>query len=119
MSLHFVISEDDENRTRMIFDTGAAINTGNLQYHMLVMSQCPEMVDKFLQCGKDTDYDVVHLLAALNLIEVATDIVHGRMTSVIRYKTPYTMNDKGYFVLSFTLGNGVRLRSVLDLPHFQ
>ena len=31
------------------------------------MSQCPEMVDEFLQCGKNITYDIVPLLVALDL----------------------------------------------------
>ena len=76
------------------------------------MSQCPEMVDEFLQYDKYTDYDVVHLLVALDLQEITTNIYHSKMTTVICYKIPYTMNNKGPFVLSFALCNDVRLRSV-------
>ena len=62
---------------RMLFDTGAAMNTGNFDFHMLVMSQCPDIVDECLQCGKYTAYDVVHLLAALDLKDINTDTTHG------------------------------------------
>ena len=52
------------------------------------MSQYPEMVDKFIQCGKYTDYDVIHSLVALVVKEVATNKDHSKMSTVIRYKTP-------------------------------
>ena len=80
------------------------------------MSQCPDIVDEFLQCGKDIEYDVVHLLAALDLKDIQKDANHGQMTAVIRYKTPYVVDGKGSFILSFALGNDVSLRSVLGLP---
>ena len=38
---------DEKNKIRMLVDTGAAMNTGNLRFHMLVMSQCPDIVDEF------------------------------------------------------------------------
>ena len=38
------------------------------------------------------------------------------MTSIIRYKTPYTVAGKRPLILPFALGNGVSLRSVLRLP---
>ena len=38
------------------------------------------------------------------------------MTAVIRYKTPYIVASKGPFILSFTLGKDVSLRSDLGLP---
>ena len=48
VSLHLGIPEDDENLMRMLIDTGAAMNTGNLQYYIWVMSQCSEILDDFL-----------------------------------------------------------------------
>ena len=80
------------------------------------MSQCPDIVEEFLQYGRDIDYDVVHLLVALGLSGVPTNDDHGQMTTVIRYKTPYVVNGKGPFILSFALGNDVSLRCVLSLP---
>ena len=80
------------------------------------MSQCPEMVDAFLQYGKCNDYDVVCLLAGLNLKEVTTNIEDGKITAVIHYKMPYTMSDKDASTLSFTIGNGISFRSVIGLP---
>ena len=76
-----------DNGMRMLVDTGAAINSGYLDYHLWVMSQCPEMVAEFLQCGPDTDYDVVQLLAALDLDPSHLSSTHGQMTAVIRYHT--------------------------------
>ena len=80
------------------------------------MSQCPDIVEECLQYGKDTEYDVVHLLVALDLSLVRTDIDHGQITTVIRHKTPCTINEKGPFVLSFTLCNDVSLRCVPSIP---
>ena len=39
---------DEENKMRMLVDTSAAMNTGNLDYHKWVMSQCPSMVAEYL-----------------------------------------------------------------------
>ena len=80
------------------------------------MFQCPDIIEEYLQCGKDTEYDVVHLLTALDLSGIHTDVDHGQMTAVVRYKTPYTIIVKGPFVLSFALGNDVSLSCVLGLP---
>ena len=69
-----------------------------------------------MQYGKDTAYDVVHLLAALDLKDVNKAETHDQMTAVIRYKTPYTVASKGPFILSIALGHDVNLHSVLGLP---
>ena len=101
---------------RMLIDIGAAMNTGNFDFYMWVMSQYPDIVDEFLICGKDTAYVVVHLLAVLDLKDINTDVTHGQMTAVIRYKTPYTIASKGPFILAFVLGKYISLRSVLGSP---
>ena len=40
----------------------------------------------------------------------------GRMTAVIRYKTPYLINNTDLIIVSFALGTDVALRSVLGIP---
>ena len=65
--LHLGLVDNEENKIRMLLDTGDAMNSGNLTYHILVMLEFLEMVGEFIQCGADTRYDVVQLLAALDL----------------------------------------------------
>ena len=84
--------EYDENRIRILVDTGSAMYTGSLEYHLWIMSQCPEMMEEYLQCGKDT------------------------MTVVIQYKIPYIVQYCGLCISSFTLGHDVSLNSVLIVP---
>ena len=115
-NLHIGNLEDDKNRMRILVNTEAAMNTGSLDYHRWVMSQCPKMVEECVQCGKDTVYDVVHLLAALNIRDANQDVDHGKMTAVIRNKAPYIVKCRGPFILSFVLGHDVSLRCVLGLP---
>ena len=101
---------------RILVDTGAAMNSGHLDYHLWVMSQYSEMVAEFLQCGKNTNCDVVQLLATLDLNLGQLPNNHGQMTAVIRYYTPYLVNNKDPLILSFALGNDMCLCSVLGLP---
>ena len=54
--LHLGLIEDEETKMKMLFDTSATMNHGNLTYHLYVISQCLEMVGKFIQCGAETDY---------------------------------------------------------------
>ena len=81
---------------------------------MSVILQCPKIVDGFLQCKEDVDYDGVYLLATFSLNEVTIDIDHGQMTAVIRYKMPYIMEFRDLFILSFALGNNGSVRSFLE-----
>ena len=105
----------EDNGIRMLVDTGAAMNSGHLDYHFWVMSQCPEMIVDFLQCGENTNYDVVQLLAVLDLNLGQLPNNHVQMTAIIRYHTPYLVDNKDPLVLSFALGHDMSLRSVLGL----
>ena len=109
INLHIDNPEDDENHIRILGDTGAVMNTGSLEYHLWVMSQCPE-------CGKNTSYDIFHLLTALDLIDTNQNINHGKMNVVIRYKTLCIVKGRGPFILSFSIGHNVSLHCVLILP---
>ena len=115
INLHIGNLEDDENRIQIRVDAGAAMNTRSLEYHLWVIYQCLKMVEEYLQCGIDIVYDVVYLLATLDLKDTNQDIDHGKMTVVIHYKTPYIVQDRGPFILSFALGYDSSLRCVLGL----
>ena len=52
---------------RILVDTDASINTGFLDYHKWVISQCPSMVVEYLECDDGTEYDIVQLRATLAL----------------------------------------------------
>ena len=74
------------------------------------------MVTKYLECGPDTEYDVVQILMVSNLKGTYQPIDRGSITVVIRYKRLYIINNTSPLVLSFTLGTDIRLHSVLGIP---
>ena len=80
------------------------------------MSQYPEIVGEIIQCGDGTGYDVVQLLAALDLDSSHQSLDHGKMTAIIRYRTPFFINKRDPLFVYFALGNDVSLQCVLGLP---
>ena len=80
---------DDENKMRMLVDTGVVMNTGNIVYHQWVLSQYLSMATGYLDFSADTEYDLVKLLVALDLKGIYQHVGHISMTVVIRYRTPY------------------------------
>ena len=80
------------------------------------MSKCSKMVGEFVQCGEGTGYDVVQLLAALDLDSSHQPLDHWKMTVGIRYKTNYCLNKRDPLFISFALGYDIFLRCVLGLP---
>ena len=101
---------------RMQLDTGTTINSGNITYHLWTISECPEKMGEFIQCGTYTGYEVVQLLAALDFDSSHQPLDHGKMTAVIRYKTPYFINKRDPSFFSSVLSNNVALRYVLGFP---
>ena len=47
ISLHLDNPEYNENSIFVLVDAGATMNNDNLQYHLWVINQYPEMVDDF------------------------------------------------------------------------
>ena len=84
---------DDKNKMSILVETRVAINTGDKSYHQCVMPQCPSMVAEYTECGPNIDYDVVQILAGLDLKGTSQHVDHGSMIAVIRYKTPYFINN--------------------------
>ena len=58
------------------------------------------MVAEYLQCGEGTEYDIMQLLAALNLNVDSTPTTHGQMTTVIWYHKSFFVNNKDPLILS-------------------
>ena len=48
INFHLGGKKDVGNRMRMLVDTDAAMKTENLNYHLWVISQCPEIVTECL-----------------------------------------------------------------------
>ena len=79
---------DGENKMRILVDTSAAMSTDSKVYHQYVMYQYPRMIAEYLERGVDTKYDMVQLLASLDLKETDQPVDYGSMTTVIRYRIP-------------------------------
>ena len=65
--LYLVLILEVEKCIRVLVDAGATTNADNMDYHVWVMSQCPEMVVEYLQYDPNVDFDAVQRLAVLYL----------------------------------------------------
>ena len=50
------------------------------------------MMGEFLLYGVSTDYDIVQLLAALDLDIIQQPTNYGKMNTIIRYRIPYLID---------------------------
>ena len=63
----------------------------------------------------NTACDIFQLIAALDLDTVQRFTNYDKMTTIIRYRTPYIIKKQDPLLISFTLSNDISLRYVLDL----
>ena len=59
------------------------------------------MVAEYFECGASTKYDVVQLLAALDLKETNQPVNHSSMTAVILYRTQYLIDNTSPLISFF------------------
>ena len=97
IDLHTDNLENDKNRIPMLANIGATLNIGNLQYHLWVKYQYPEIVVEYLQSSKNTVYNIVHLLTTLGVKDTNQDVIHGKITTVIWHKTQFILQGREPF----------------------
>jgi hypothetical protein len=101
-----------------LLDTCAALNTGYNKYHFWLASVYPHCVAELIHCDDpENPFEAARLLGAVADSTTVDLSTHGRLTSVIRYFTPYTIgNTKQPVIISFGLGPDVSVNSILGLP---
>ena len=98
-------------------DTCAAMNTGNLKLHQYIITQNPELVHEYIQHDDAEPFEPIKLLCAVeSKPDASSTIDTGRLTAVVRYRTPYTTTEGKPVLLSFGLGSDVAVRTIIGLP---
>ena len=99
-----------------LYDTGAAINTGCLHYHLYIMQECPHIVHSFEEFNGANPFEPIKLCGAIT-DPLAYDVAkHGILSEVVRYRTPYVLNTGEPFILAFALGSDMSVNSIFGLP---
>jgi hypothetical protein len=119
ISIHFGDKQDPsgDHHFACLLDTCAALNTGHLTYHLWLASRYPQCVAELIHCDDpNKPFEALRLLGAV--ADSTTLSTHGRLTTVIRYYTPYIQrgNDKRPVILSFALGPDVTVNTIIGLP---
>jgi hypothetical protein len=100
-----------------LYDTCAAVCSGNLLFHQWVITSFPELVHSFEQFDDSNPFEAIKLVGALKdpaAFDVAT---YGRLTAVVRYHLPYeTVPDRSAAVLCIALGTNVSVNTILGWP---
>ena len=100
----------------MLYDTGAALNTGYLPYHMNIINKHPSIVARFEKFDGENPFDPIKLCGAITDPAEYKETKHGILSAVVEYHTPYCCGNDANFKLSLALGDSMSVNSILGLP---
>ena len=100
----------------LLYDTGAALNTGYDAYHKQIMKAHPQMVAKFETFDGDNPFDPIELGGAITSPDDYDLNKHGVLSAVIEYHTPYMCKDGRPFMLGLALSSTMSVNIILGLP---
>ena len=101
----------------VLYDTGAALSTGNLDDHTKTYKDNPELVFKFETSDDPNGFSPVKLGAAVNDSNPdSANTSHGLLTAVIWYHTPFTYPSGQPYYLMFALSKDVSVSSIIGWP---
>jgi hypothetical protein len=72
-----------------LYDTCAAVCSGNLLFHQWVIISYPEVVHSFEQFDDSNPFEAIKLVGALKDPAEFDAATHGQLTAVVRYHLPY------------------------------
>ena len=103
-----------------LYDTGAALNTGQLAYHRHIMETQPDLVLEYEAFDGENPFDPIKLYGAITDPSQYNENDHGILKAVIRYKTPFlnTVTNEPV-TLSFALGDDVSVDTIMGLPSIE
>lgn len=100
-----------------LYDTCAAVCSGNLLFHQWVITTYPELVHSFEQFDDSNPFEAIKLVGALKDPAEFDVAAHGQLTAVVRYHLPYlTVPDESTAVLCLALGADVSVNTILGWP---
>ncbi len=109
-------SPDDSVSLVCLYDTCAALSTGNLLFHQWVVTTFPELVHSFVQFDDANPFEAIKLVGAVKDPADFDEETHGKLTAVVRYNLPYTDNDSHPIALCIALGADVSVNTILGWP---
>jgi hypothetical protein len=114
--IHLLLGLSGDAKLNVLFDSGAALSSGYLPYHLWVMRERPDLVASFEKFDDANPFEPIKLGGAIRQPEDYNESQHGRLTAIIRYKTPYADHDGNPIQISFGLGNDMTVNTILGMP---
>jgi hypothetical protein len=99
-----------------LYDTCAAVCSGNLFFHQWVITTYPQLVHSFETFDDANPFEVIKLVGAIKDPASFNEEMHGQLTAVICYHLPYLDTDSNPTVLCIALGADVAVNTILGWP---
>ena len=80
------------------------------------MKECPQVVESFEEFNGDNPFEPIKLMGAIRNPAIYDREQHGILSAVIRYTTPYILNNGHQFFLCFALGEDMSVNTILGVP---
>ena len=111
-----ISKNEGEASIKALYDTGGALNTGNLTYHTFIKDKIPGAVKRYEEFNGSNPFDPIKLSGAL-LDPGDYDVdKHGILSTVITYHTPFKSVSGDKISLSFALGRDMSVDIIIGLP---
>jgi hypothetical protein len=110
------LGSSDDTALSVLFDSGAALSSGYLPYHLWIMRENPDLVASFERFDDSNPFEPIKLGGAIRHPDDYKESLHGQLTAIIRYKTPYVDHDGNSIRISFGLGNDMTVNTILGMP---
>lgn len=99
-----------------LYDTCAAICSGNLLFHQWVVTTYPDLVHLFEPFDDSNPFEAIKLIGAVKDTASYNEDTHGRLTAMVRYFLPYTDSTSHPTVLCIALGADISVNAILGWP---
>jgi hypothetical protein len=100
-----------------LYDTCAAVCSGNFLFHQWVITTYPDLVLSFEQFNDANPFEPIKLVGAIKNPADFDAAAHGQLTTVVCYHLPYTIVPSGESpVLCIALGTDVAVNTILGWP---
>jgi hypothetical protein len=98
----------------VLYDTGASLNTGLFDFHVLVMKLFPSIVHSFERVDGPKPFHPLKLIGAIepdSSVQHAAD--HGDLIAIIRYILPSPNDPERTILMPFALGKHVAVNTII------
>ena len=97
----------------VLYDTGVALTSGYLPYHLKIREKYPHLVYSFEVFDCNNPFDPIKLLGAIGSVSDYDLEKHGMLSAVIKYFTPYRSDNNQPLLLPVALGETMAVNTIL------